>query len=85
MQFLLIKIDETFLKDVPENKHNGQIINTIISLGHTLNSKVVAKGVETTKQVTFLNEAGCQYGQGYKYSHPESAAEIEKLLLQQSV
>lgn len=79
-----IKIDETFLKDVPENEHNGQIINTIISLGHTLNSKVIAEGVETTKQVTFLNEAGCEYGQGCKYSHPESAAEIEKLLLQQS-
>ncbi|GAA0480996.1 putative bifunctional diguanylate cyclase/phosphodiesterase [Alkalibacterium indicireducens] len=79
-----IKIDETFLKDVPENEHNGQIINTIISLGHTLNSKVIAEGVETTKQVTFLNKAGCEYGQGCKYSHPESAVEIEKLLLQQS-
>jgi len=79
-----IKIDETFLKDVPENEHNGQIINMIISLGHTLNSKVIAEGVETSKQVAFLKEAGCEYGQGYKYSHPESAVEIEKLLLQQS-
>ncbi|MCC5894080.1 MAG: EAL domain-containing protein [Alkalibacterium sp.] len=79
-----IKIDKSFISTLAENKHNAQLVQTIIGLGDTLNCKIVAEGIETQEQVDFLDELGCLYGQGYLYSRPESSDDIEKRIMEQS-
>ncbi|WP_170231053.1 putative bifunctional diguanylate cyclase/phosphodiesterase [Alkalibacterium pelagium] len=79
-----IKIDKSFLSRLSEDQNNVQLVNTIINLGTTLNSKVVAEGIETPDQADFLKESGCLYGQGFLYSRPVSPADITQLLLKQS-
>ena len=55
------------------------MIPAIISIGHALNMQVVAEGVETEEQVAFLKEQRCDYIQGYYFSPPVPAQELESL------
>jgi diguanylate cyclase (GGDEF)-like protein len=71
-----IKIDQSFVKEISSTDHNPTIINTIILMAHSLGMKVVAEGVETTKQLDFLKQRKCDEVQGYYYSHPLSAGEV---------
>lgn len=72
----MIKIDRTFIKNLPEDKQSVQIVTTMIQIGDNLNSMVVAEGVETPEQIDFLLENGCKYAQGYYFSRPVSGEGI---------
>jgi len=65
-----IKIDRSFVADIVENPDDAAIIRTIISMGHTLERKVVAEGVETEEQLAMLRRFGCDEMQGYYFSPP---------------
>ena len=62
---------------------DAALTHSIISMGHDLKMKVVAEGVETEEQLQFLRENGCDEYQGYLFSPPVPADQIEQLLKQQ--
>ncbi len=75
-----IKIDKSFVEDVPENKDNRVIVEAIIQLGKSFNIDVLAEGIETADQEHFLMESGCLEGQGYYYGKPMSVEQFLKFL-----
>ncbi len=75
----VLKIDLSFVKNIGKNSHDETIIKTIISLAHNLGMEVTAEGVETAEHVAFLKEYQCDFMQGYYFSKPGPAEEIEKL------
>ncbi|MGG6241878.1 putative bifunctional diguanylate cyclase/phosphodiesterase [Nodosilinea sp. AN01ver1] len=72
-----LKIDRSFVSQMHESSRNFRIVNTIISLGDQLELTVVAEGIETRQQLEQLQDLGCQLGQGYLFSQPRSADDIE--------
>jgi diguanylate cyclase (GGDEF)-like protein/PAS domain S-box-containing protein len=76
-----LKLDQSFVREIPNNRSDNAIALTVISLGHELNLKVIAEGVENASQLRFLREHGCDEAQGYYFSKPLRAAELETLLL----
>jgi EAL domain-containing protein (putative c-di-GMP-specific phosphodiesterase class I) len=75
-----IKIDRSFIQDTPNDAEAVAITRTIIAMGHALNLRVVAAGVESTGQVNFLRRARCDVLQGYRFSQGVSAEEFSRLL-----
>ncbi|AHL34622.1 diguanylate cyclase [Pseudomonas brassicacearum] len=75
-----LKIDQSFVRDLPDNENDKAIATAVISLGHKLNLKVIAEGVETEEQRTFLYENGCDEIQGFLFSKAVSAEEVGLLL-----
>ncbi|MFO0992134.1 MAG: GGDEF and EAL domain-containing protein [Hyphomicrobiales bacterium] len=75
-----LKLDQSFVREIPNNRSDNAIAITVISLGHELNLKVIAEGVENVSQLRFLREHGCDEAQGYYFSKPLQPADIEKLL-----
>ncbi|RCW62738.1 sensor domain-containing protein [Saliterribacillus persicus] len=71
-----LKIDQSFIRDISQNEEDQNIITSIIALGHNLNIKLVAEGVETKEQRDFLVENGCDVLQGYYFSRPVEHSEI---------
>jgi diguanylate cyclase (GGDEF)-like protein/PAS domain S-box-containing protein len=74
-----LKVDRSFIRDIPSNAEDSAITEAIISLGKTLGVTVVAEGVETAVQRSFLRERGCDQIQGFycsKPCHPEAFAEL---------
>ncbi len=76
-----LKIDQSFVKDIPENKKDMAIVKTIISLANNLDLDVIAEGVETEAQKEFLLENGCKNIQGYYYGRPMLADDFMKIYL----
>jgi len=76
----ILKIDRSFVKGLPDNKHDAALTKAIIGLAHTLDLKVVAEGVELEAQAEFLQHYGAEMCQGYLFSKPRSASEIESIL-----
>jgi len=77
-----LKIDQSFVRDIAIEPHNGSIVKAIIHLGHDLHMRVLAEGVETETQVEYLQAHGCDEVQGFLYSRPVTAGEIDALLKQ---
>ncbi len=75
-----IKIDKSFVDELPNDAEDVAISNTIINLCKSLNLKVIAEGVETQEQKNFLLENGCKLIQGYYYSRPLSAKDMTEYL-----
>ncbi|MGS0680245.1 EAL domain-containing protein [Shewanella sp. 125m-7] len=75
-----LKIDQSFVAGLPFDTHNTAIAKAIIAMGHALNLKVVAEGVETQAQADFLKESDCDEAQGYFYSRPKLAEELTSFL-----
>jgi diguanylate cyclase (GGDEF)-like protein/PAS domain S-box-containing protein len=71
-----LKIDQSFVRDVPEAAEGAAIIKAIIQLGHALQLTVIAEGVETRHQLDFLQAHGCDLAQGYLASRPVPAEEF---------
>ncbi|KZY34128.1 MULTISPECIES: EAL domain-containing protein [unclassified Oleiphilus] len=71
-----LKVDRAFIMDLPNDNDDKQITAAIVAMAHTLNLKVVAEGVETVEQMAFLQELGCEIGQGYLFDKPLSADEF---------
>ena len=76
----VLKVDRSFVMEIPNDKADTAIVNTIISMGHNLNLKVIAEGVETLEQMNTLKDLGCELAQGFYFSKPLPADEILKLL-----
>jgi diguanylate cyclase (GGDEF)-like protein len=76
-----LKIDRSFVQSMGENAGSREIIEMIVSLGKKLQLKVIAEGVETSSELRQIQDAGCQYVQGYLFSVPVDAREATKLLL----
>ncbi|WP_411726928.1 putative bifunctional diguanylate cyclase/phosphodiesterase [Methyloglobulus sp.] len=79
----VLKIDKSFIDEIPHNKGGMEIAATIVAMGHTLGFKVLAEGVETPEQLLFLQGRGCDTYQGYIKSRPIPAEEFAELLLKQ--
>lgn len=77
----VLKIDKSFIEEIPHNKDDMEIAATIVAMGHTLGFKVLAEGVETQEQLAFLQKTGCDAYQGYLVSRPVPAEEFIKLYL----
>jgi len=75
-----LKIDRSFVNAIERGTENSEIVRTIVYLAKALNLNVVAEGIENIRQFHQLNLLGCEYGQGYLFSRPLPAHEIEKLL-----
>jgi diguanylate cyclase (GGDEF)-like protein/PAS domain S-box-containing protein len=75
-----LKIDKSFIDDIPALQDDMVITSTIIALAHHLGFNVLAEGVETQDQLTFLREHDCDSYQGYLYSKPVPASDFVKLL-----
>ncbi|SMF21175.1 PAS domain S-box-containing protein/diguanylate cyclase (GGDEF) domain-containing protein [Alteromonadaceae bacterium Bs31] len=71
-----LKIDRSFIKDIPEDKNDVEIAYTIIAMAHNLGLSVVAEGVETKEQWQLLKEQNCDHIQGYYFSKPLPMAEV---------
>ena len=65
-----IKIDRSFVSDIPHDADDVAITTATVALAHSLNRRVVAEGIETQEQADFLKKLGCEMGQGYYYSKP---------------
>lgn len=72
-----LKIDRSFVTELPDNAADAAIARTIVAVGHELHMVVAAEGVETQAQADFLREMGCDELQGYHFGRPAPASEIE--------
>jgi len=74
-----LKIDRSFVKDIPEDTNDMDIVAAIIAMAQKMNLRVVAEGVETAEQIDFLNNNACYLVQGYYYSMPRAEQELLQL------
>jgi len=79
-----LKIDQSFVRDVTTNPDDSAIIKAIISLGHILELRVLAEGVETAEQLEFLRDNHCDEMQGYHLARAMPASEFAELLRAQA-
>jgi EAL domain-containing protein (putative c-di-GMP-specific phosphodiesterase class I) len=75
-----VKIDRTFLDEVPQNPASATLVETIIVMAHALGKRVVAEGIETNEQLIFLRERRCDAAQGFYLARPLAVAAITELL-----
>ncbi len=80
LPFDTLKIDRSFVYSVGESGENSEILQTIISLAKSLKKKVIAEGIETESQLSLLQNLGCDYGQGYLMSRPQTRENLETAL-----
>ena len=76
----LLKIDKSFVRDLPQNAGDAAIARAILSLARNLGLRVVAEGVETIEQLHFMRRHGCHEIQGYLFSKPLPGREMTRLL-----
>lgn len=74
--FDILKIDKSFITDIPSNKSDCDLVKATIAMAHSLGLKVVAEGVETKEQSDLLNQLACDYLQGYYFSKPITAQQL---------
>jgi diguanylate cyclase (GGDEF)-like protein/PAS domain S-box-containing protein len=74
-----LKIDQTFVCNLTKDSTDMALCEAIILMAHKLGMKVIAEGIETDAQRDLLMQAGCDYGQGFLFSKPVTAAEFEQL------
>ena len=71
-----VKIDQSFISDIPGDQNDVEISSAIIAMGHNLGLEVVAEGVETDEQMDFLHNQRCDYAQGYLIAKPMPFKEL---------
>lgn len=76
----VLKIDRSFVMELTNGEHDLAVVRTILGLAHSLRLSVVAEGIETEEQRNVLDALGCEFGQGYLFSHPVNAEVIESHL-----
>jgi EAL domain-containing protein (putative c-di-GMP-specific phosphodiesterase class I) len=75
-----LKVDRSFIRDLPQDLEDKAITEAIIAMGRSLHLRVVAEGVETQEQQTFLQDHACDEMQGFFFSKPITGGEFAKLL-----
>jgi EAL domain-containing protein (putative c-di-GMP-specific phosphodiesterase class I) len=75
-----LKIDQSFVREISTSPYETAIVRAIISMGRSLNLRIIAEGIETAGDLAFLKDRGCDEGQGYYFSRPVPAEEFAKLL-----
>ncbi len=80
-----LKIDRSFVSGLPADRNDGAIVRAIIAMAHTLGLKVIAEGVETAGQLDYLRDQDCDEVQGYFFSRPLTAADMETFLSARAV
>jgi diguanylate cyclase (GGDEF)-like protein/PAS domain S-box-containing protein len=75
-----LKIDQAFVKHLPDNQNDASITSAIIGLGHSMNLTVIAEGIETKEQALFLRERNCDCAQGFFFSKAVPSDEITRIL-----
>ena len=75
-----LKVDRSFVSNMSQGIKNQEIVSTIVMLAHKLGMDVVAEGIETDLEKQMLQSLNCEYGQGYFFAKPLSAADATKLL-----
>jgi len=77
-----LKIDRSFVSDLPESFEDAAIVSSVIQLANGLGMRVVAEGVEKSEQLDFLREAGCREVQGFYFSYPAPVDQLLTLIAQ---
>ena len=77
----VLKVDQSFVRDITTNPDVASIVAAIVGLAHSLNLEVIAEGVEDAEQLAFLRSLDCEEIQGYLYSKPLPADDFEKLIM----
>ena len=72
----IIKIDRSFIHEIPDNQDDMEITSAVIAMAHNLKIKVVAEGIETAEQLAFLRRHRCDVGQGYLFDRPIPGSEL---------
>ncbi len=75
-----VKIDRTFLEEVPQNPASATLVETIVVMAHALGKRVVAEGIEAVEQLEFLRERRCDIAQGFYLARPLAATAVTELL-----
>jgi len=83
--FHTLKIDRSFVSRVNDTPESASIVTAIIALSRSLHKDIIAEGVETNEQLTYLKNSGCTVIQGYLFSRPLPEHEVRLLLLQGSI
>ena len=78
--FDTIKIDRSFVRDLPQRADCAAIIEAVASLARKLDMRSVAEGIETSEQLAAVTSSGCDEVQGYLFNRPVTASEISKIL-----
>ena len=75
-----VKLDRSFLDEVPQNESAGALVESVITMAHTLGKRVTAEGVESGAQLDFLRSRGCESAQGFYLARPMSSAALTEIL-----
>ena len=81
-QFDVLKIDRGFLSEFMESSRGRKIISPTISMSRDIGLDIIAEGVETPEQASFLSDCGCDSAQGFYYSKPITQEEFDKMLVE---
>ncbi len=81
----VLKLDKAFFGDEPGENKSSVVVTDVIHMAKHLNMRVVAEGVETEKQATWLKKLGCDYAQGYYFAKPMSEESFKKILIEEKV
>ena len=75
-----IKIDRSFILNLPDHPEQGAIVKAIVALGHALGMGIIVEGIERPEQAALLHEMGCHEGQGFLYSAPLEGASLSEII-----
>jgi len=75
-----LKIDQSFVRDIETDADNATIVGAVIGMGRNLKQRVIAEGVETAVQLSFLRRERCDEGQGFLFSYPLLPDALGRLL-----
>ncbi len=78
-----LKIDRSLVREMQTDRSSSDVVELIITLAHKMNLRVIAEGIETSRQIERLRELGCEFGQGYYFSQPLDAKSALQFLRQQ--
>ena len=81
-QIFKLKIDQSFVRDLGNDSNDRAIVSAIIRMAQALGMRTTAEGVETERQLAFLHEQGCDEAQGYHFSTPLPAEQLERFMRQ---